>query len=126
MSTVIPTQEQAAQAQSFMIDQIHVPAFLEKLAANGIQPRNNGEVKQLLQLGAVLAQAEANGQIKSAEERGNPFLSHCLTRLAPKAPKVDMDTAIKMSADQLVANSQLAKTAALIYGHVAAGGEVNE
>jgi hypothetical protein len=122
MSTPLPTQEQAKQAYSYMVDQIHVPAFFEKLAANGLEPRNQVEAQQLLQLGAVLAHAEANGQVKQAQD-GNPFLSHVLGELVqPNQP--DVDALVKQSADALVANSDLAKTAALVYAHMATGGEV--
>lgn len=125
MSTPLPTKEQAAQANSFMVDQIHVPAFFEKLAANGLHPRTEAEQKQLLQLGAVLVHAEANGQTKTAQDKGNPFLSHVLEQLAqPQQP--DVDAMIKQSADQLIGENELAKTAALVYAHVVADGKLAE
>ena len=126
MSTQLPTRDQAIQAQSFMIDQIHVPAFLEKLAGYGIQPRNRAEVKQLIQLGAVLAEAEDSGRIKSAQDTENPFLSALLKNAMPKQAShtPDLDTAIAGTAARLVQSNELAKTAALIYGHVAGGGDI--
>lgn len=128
MSTPLPTRDQAIQAQSYMIDQIHVPAFLEKLASYGIQPRNRAEVKQMIQLGAVLAEAEDSGRIKSAQDEENPFLAHLLKNAMPKqaSANTDLDTAVAYDAAQLVQTNELAKTAALIYGHVVGGGEIAE
>jgi len=123
MSTPLPTKDQAAQSESFMVDQIHVPAFFEKLAANGLQPRTKAEAQQFLQLGAVLAHAEADGQIKQAEDGSNPFLTHVLAGLQPQP---DVDAMIKKSADELVGQSDLAKTAALVYAHKHTGGELAE
>lgn len=122
MSTTLPTQEQASQAYSYMIDQIHVPAFFEKLAANGIEPRNQSEAKQLLQLGAVLANAESDGRVKQASQE-NQFLSHCLDKLNGNQ-QPDVDSIVKQSADKLVSDNELAKTAALVYAHAASGGEL--
>ena len=125
MSTPLPTKEQAAQAHSFMVDQIHVPAFFEKLASNGLRSRTKAEQQQLLQLGAVLVHAEANGQTKTAQDKGNPFLSHVLGQLA-QSQQPDVDAMIKKTADQLIGDSELAKTAALVYAHTVAGGELAE
>lgn len=125
MSTPLPTKVQAEQAQSFMVDQIHVPAFFEKLATNGLRPRNEAEAQQLLQLGAVLAHAKANGQIKSAQDEGNPFLAHVLGRCKSQQ-EPDLDATIKQSADQFISENELAKTAALVYAHTASGGELAE
>jgi len=122
MSTNLPTQDQALQAQSYMLDRIHVPAFFEKLAAHGVEPRNDAEAKQLLQLGAVLAEAAQQGQVKQASAE-NPFLTDMLQRFAPQsAPNVD--DYVKQSADQLVGESELARNAALIYAHTVSGGEL--
>jgi len=124
MSTPLPTKEQANQAQAFMVNQIDIPAFFEKLAANGLEPQNDAEARQLLELGAVLAQAEANGQVKRASDEGNPFLSHVLTELRQQTPAAAVDDIVKQGADRLVAESELAKTAALIYAHAQSGGEL--
>jgi hypothetical protein len=106
-----------------MVDQIHVPAFFEKLSANGLQPRTKAEARQFLELGAVLAHAEAEGQTKQAEDGSNPFLTHVLAGLQPQP---DVDNMIKKSADELVGQSDLAKTAALVYAHAQTGGELTE
>jgi len=121
MSTPLPTKEQAAQAQAFMVDQIHVPAFFEKLAANGLEPRTQVEQQQLLQLGAILAHAEVEGPVKRAADAGNPFLKHVLAKLEPSP---DMDALIKRSADEVIGSSALATTAALVYAHAMSGGEL--
>jgi len=122
MSNPLPTQEQAQQAHSYMVDQIHVPAFFEKLAANGLEPRNEAEAQQLLQLGAILGHAEAEGRVKQAQD-GNPFLTHVLGEF-DQPGSVDVNALVKKSADELIGSSELAKTAALVYAHVATGGEL--
>lgn len=122
MSTPLPTKEQAQQAHAFMVEQIHAPAFFEKLAANGLEPRNETEAQQLLQLGAVLAQKEAEVSEKQAQD-GNPFLASALDALQP-AQQRDVSVQVKQSADQLVTDSELAKTAALVYAHAISGGEL--
>ena len=125
MSTPLPTKEAAEQAYSYMVDEIHVPAFFEKLASHGIKPNTDEEAAQLLELGAVLAQAEAAGQVKQAQEQGegNPFLNHVLDRLRPQQTP-DIGAAVKQAAAQLASTSDLAKTAALVYAHAASGGEL--
>jgi len=122
----LPTVEQAGQAQAYMLEQIHIPAFFEKLAANGIEPRNEAEAQQLLQLGAVLGEAREQGQIKSASEAENPLLSSLLNDFAPQDPAPGVDEFVKENADKLVANSELARNAALIYGHAAMGGDLEQ
>jgi hypothetical protein len=124
MANELPTQSQAAQAQAFMIQRVHVPAFFEKLAANGIEPPNEVVAEQLLQLGAVMAEADAAGHFKqAAADQGNPLLSYMLDRLQPQAAP-DVATYVKQSADKLAATSELARNAAVIYAHAALGGEL--
>jgi hypothetical protein len=123
-TTPLPSKEQADQAYSFMVDKVHVPAFFEKLAANGMEPQTEAEAQQLLELGAVLAQAKTEGQVKQAEE-GNPFLNHVMARAKP-VQKPNVDALVKQSADRLVSSSDLARTAALVYAHAQTGGELAE
>lgn len=126
MSDQLPTKEQATQAYSYMLDEIHAPAFFEKLAANGLEPRNEAEAKQLLQLGAILGQQETTTAEKTAKD-GNPFLSHVLDKLDPAgnhSGPVQYDARIKQGSDELIRTSDTAKTAALIYAHAANGGEL--
>jgi len=110
-----------------MIDNVHVPAFFEKLASLGIQPKTQAEATQLLQLGAVLAQAEADGQTKQAQD-GNPFLNHVLQRATGRPQGVNIDQMIKNSADSMIAadDDGLAQTASLVYAHAVTGGELAE
>jgi hypothetical protein len=124
MNTNLPTKEQSDQAAAFMLEKIHVPAFFEKLAAQGIQPRTDAERQQLLQMGAVLAEAEASGSVKNAADEGNPFLANILNKFAPAAPAQHTDAYVKHSADELVNANEVAKNAALIYAHAASGGEL--
>jgi len=126
---VLPTEEQAKEACAFMAVEVHAPAFFEKLAAHGIQPRNQAEADQLLQLGAVLHQGETDGQYKSAavvaQEQENPFLSAVLGRFAPQGPtQRDVDDHIKTASQQAVEQDGLVKAAALVFNHVMSGGDV--
>ena len=121
MDANLPTAEQADLARDYMTNQIHVPAFVEKLASHNITPKSDAELTQLLQLGAVLHEAEAQGRTKQAGE--NPFLTAVLERFKP-AQAVDTDAHVKQSADGLISKQELAKTAALVYAHVANGGEL--
>jgi hypothetical protein len=123
MTDTLPSTEQAQQAQAFMIQRIHAPAFFEKLAANGVEPRTEAEAAQLLQLGALCAQAEADGVTKQASDQGNPMLAYMLGQFQGTPPQ-DVDSYVKQSADHLVANSELARNAALVYAHTAMGGEL--
>jgi hypothetical protein len=74
----------------------------------------------------VLAEAEDSGRIKNAAEAENPFLAYLLKGAMPKQASVDLNTAIAHSAANLVQQNELAKTAALIYGHVVGGGDIAE
>jgi gamma-glutamyl phosphate reductase len=126
MPTQLPTTEQADQAYAYMLDKIHVPAFLEKLAANGIQPRSDAEAQQLLQLGAVLAQKEVETAEKTAQD-GNSFLTHVLAKHGVQAGATtvaDIDSYVKQGADAIIANDDIALNAALIYQHTVTGGKL--
>jgi len=128
---VLPTVEQASEACDFMAQQVHAPAFFEKLARHNIAPRNDAEVSQLLQLGAMLHQAELQGQYKTAaavaNAQENQFLAHAISQLMPAFQVSDHATDyVKQAALKEVKADELVKAAALVYGHVASGGEVAE
>ena len=128
MST-LPTEEQAREACAFMAQEVHVPAYFEKLASFNIRPRTEAEAQQLLQLGAHLHQSEMSGQYKSAAalkaEQGNPFLKHVLDGLQPAQPVAQqIQDHVKQAAHTLAGGNDLARTAALVYGHVMADGEL--
>ena len=128
MST-LPTNEQAREACAFMAQEIHVPAFFEKLAAHGIEPKSEAEAQQLLQLGGTLHQAEQRGQYKTAatqaQEQGNPFLDYVLEKLQSAQPSSEqVENHVKQAATTLTSDNDLARTAALVYGHVLNGGEL--
>ena len=130
----LPTKAQADEAAIFMASEVHTPAFFQKLAAYGIQPRTEAEARQLLQMGAVLFQAESEGRYKSAsaqvQEQENPFLSHVLGRLAPaqaQAPSpAQVDMNIKQAALEVAQTDPIAKAAALVYNYAMSGGELAE
>jgi len=127
MSEMLPTVEQATEACDYMATRVHAPAFFEKLAEFNIAPRNDAEAAQMLQLGAMLHQAEIDGQYKTAadamNEAENPFLAQALGQFVPG------DTAlgsVKEAALAAVNEDDLVKAAALVYGHVVSGGDVAE
>jgi hypothetical protein len=134
MSTATIKPEQAQQAFQFMAEQVYAPAFFDKLASYGVQPRTARESQQLLELGAILEQAEAEGHYKSAAvreaEAANPFLDHVLGRLkgalsSSAAPAVS-EGHLKAGALKLVQSDPVSRQAALIYGHIMSGGAVEE
>lgn len=123
------TDGQIKQAHEFLSEQIDVPAFFEKLAASGVQPRTEKEASQLYELGTILAQREAEEQQKqaSAGESGNPFLDYALSRIAPQGQdQWKTDAYVKQAADNAVKNSDLCKTAALVFAHSVANENTNE
>jgi len=123
----LPTEEQAVQAANFMAAEVHAPAFFEKLAEHGYETANPAEQQQLLQLGAVLADAEARGQIKSAAPQGeNPFLSHVLNRWSSAPDPADVESHQKEAAVELAKAQPIVKNAALIWNHLQAGGEIEK
>ena len=130
MSTDIkPTVDQANEACNYMVSEVLAPAFFEKLSAYSIQPRNQAEATQLLELGANLYQQAQSGQLKTAavraQEQANPFLQHVLSRVAPaQAPtQAQIDAHIKTAAVQIAKKDPLAKTAALVYNYIMNGGQ---
>lgn len=126
MST-LPTEDQARESCAFMAQEIHVPAFFEKLAQYDIRPKTEAEAQQMLQYGALLHQAEQNGQLKTATEtdEGNPFLAHVINKLAAVQPSEQQTTDyVEKLAHCMAADNDIARMAALVYGHVVAGGDV--
>jgi adenine-specific DNA glycosylase len=128
--TNLPTQEQAAEAYSYLAQEYFMPALFTKLAsAYNIKPKNKTEMAQLLQLGDYLAAAEAQGQLPQPEETPNPFLTHVLQKaaaMAAPAGSPQEDANAQFAAKQIVTQDPLAKTAALLYGYCAAGGPLAE
>ena len=127
---MLPTESQAKEAQVFMAAEVVAPAFFEKLASYDIRPRNEAEAQQLLQLGASLYAVEQQGQYKTAaaqsNEQGNPFLDLALQQLTPaqRPTPQQFEGQLKQAALQVVQNDAIAKQAALVYAHCAAGGQV--
>lgn len=119
------TQEQVDAALSQLTEQVHLPVFFQKLAAHGITPNTQTEAAQLVELGAMLSHAEAAGQYKTAaaatQEAENPFLKYAANMISPNVGPAPAELAAAA-----VQNDDLLKTAALIYGHVLAGGAVSD
>ena len=126
----LPTKDQAEQAYAYQAKEVHTPAFFQKLASHGIRPRTHAESAQLLEMGAVLAQKEEAGQYKTAanaiDETENPFLTHALNELTggPQLSPNALDSQIFKSAAELVTDNPVARNAALIFGHLANGGQL--
>ena len=135
MSNQLPTNEQAQESAVFMAQEIHAPAFFEKLSAYGLQPNTEAEAAQLLQLGAVLQTAEQEGTYKTAaaiaNETGNPFLDYALQNapggsVQKQASASSSDEQQAAAAAAVAQTNPIAKQAALTYAHMLAGGEIAE
>ena len=131
MSTATkPTKSEAALAFQFMADEVHTPAFFEKLASYGVHPTSEADARQLITLGEQLYALAEQGQLKSASanDQGNPFLQNMINKLAsataPSAEQVDAQ--MKQAAYDIARTDVTAKTAALLYNYVLQGGEVAE
>jgi hypothetical protein len=60
-----------SQAYAYLMQQVYVPAFFDKLASYGISPQNESEAQQLLEIGAhmwQLRQAQAASASQGREE----------------------------------------------------------
>lgn len=128
----LPTKQAAAESEQLMATEFFVPALVEKLAAYGIQPRNEQELGQLIQLGAMLQQAEEQGTFKQASnndgQEGNPFLAHAIEKLSSvnKPDAATLDKQLLKNATELAKSNPLVKNAALVYAHATMGGELAE
>lgn len=124
----LPTVQMAAESEQWLSEQIHAPAFFEKLSAAGIEPRSRAEAEQLLVLGGRLSELESQGQYKTAaaeaDESPNPFLAHCLDQLGAATPSPVQGEHVKQAALQTVRMDPIALQAGLIYDHVLRGGEL--
>lgn len=126
----LPTKQAAAESEQLMATEFFVPALLEKLAVYDIQPKNEAEVGQLVQLGAMLQQAEEQGTFKAAADqtgqKENSFLAHAITKLAGTShpDPATLDEQLFNGAVDLVKANPLAKNAALVYAHAVNGGEL--
>jgi len=124
----LPTTQQADEANAFMVNEVYVPAFLEKLAQHNLSPNNDAEVRQMLQLGHMLSEAEANGQHKAASTapEGNPYLASAIDKLQYDTPVTKEANAayVQQQAVELVKSSEVALNAATIYAHTLGGGEL--
>ena len=124
------TPEQAQESAVFMAQEIHAPAFFEKLSAYGLEPSTEAEAAQLLQLGAVLQHAEQSGQYKTASdavnEAENPFLKFATDKAieamtgdqAVSAPA--SEEALAKQAAAVATTNPVAKQAALTYAYMLA------
>jgi uncharacterized protein with NAD-binding domain and iron-sulfur cluster len=126
--TILPTEAQAREASDYLSQEYFMPTLFTKLAnAYNIRPTTKTDMANLLQLGDYLAAAESSGQLAQADEP-NPFLAHALQKaaqLATPARSPQDEAAAEQVAKQLVSQDPLAKTAALLYGYCAAGGQLS-
>lgn len=113
-------QKQAAAARQKLAQKVGIPAFREKLARDwNINPRNEAELGQLLQLGHMLHTEELKETEKTASA-GNPFLASAIEGLqaALGAEGVHVSdgraNAIKQAAFSLTQDNEVAH-AALAY-----------
>lgn len=133
MSTI--TKEQADASYAYMSNEIDANAFFEKLASFGVRWETQADMEALYKQGLILKDLEDRGQLKQAglqpqpQTRDNPFFAASLQRLTKLAgavintPEAE-DAMLKQAALELVRSNELARNAALIFTHVANGGQV--
>jgi hypothetical protein len=93
------TQEDAA---GYLAVQVYSPQFFGKLASCGVEPANEAEAQQLLELAGVLKTRGYRPHKVAQAASGNPFLAHCLAKEARQRP-VD-PAAIKQACLQAIQN----------------------
>lgn len=72
--TTTNDQMNPVAAHNLITQQVWLPVFFEKLAADfGVQPQSEADVTNLLELGAQLREKQA-----AVNEHGNPFLKQAL------------------------------------------------
>lgn len=72
--TTTNDQMNPVAAHNLITQQVWLPVFFEKLAAEfGVQPQSEADVTHLLELGAQLREKQA-----AAAQNGNPFLKQAL------------------------------------------------
>ena len=128
------TPEQAQESAVFMAQEIHAPAFFEKLSACGLEPSTEAEAAQFLQLGAVLQHAEQSGQYKTASdatnESENPFLKfatdNAVDAMTTGQPQAAPDEALAKQAAAVATTNPVAKQAALTYAYMLANAAESE
>lgn len=103
-----------------LVDKVHRPFFLEKLAQDyNIFPANRQEENQLLELAGMLREAHEQDQVKQAAAGGNSFLSEASDslkdamaqlgygNLPTSHQRVVKSAAAHLAADQSVFNAVL-------------------
>jgi hypothetical protein len=125
MTTALPTKEAAAQAETFLADEVFVPALFEKLAEYDITPSTEEEASQLIQLGAMLQQAEGQGTFKAAQApaNSNAFLTQAIDKLAYYTQEPATPANVGLAVAQA---NPLAKSAATIYQYLQSGGALSD
>ena len=119
------TSEQAEQLR-LIGDNVIQPAFFEKFATWGLEPRNDAEAEKILQLGFTLLQQERTGQLKTADDPqagdAGGFLDAVLAKVAAEsqASPEAISTMIDQGARQLVSQNPQLKQAALLMADVMA------
>lgn len=69
-----------SQAYAYLMQQVYVPAFFNKLASYGIAPQNEQEAQNLLEIGASMWQLH-QAQAASAAQGREAFLKKANTEL---------------------------------------------
>ena len=123
MSEQITTE----QAHGFLMQNVYVPVFLEKLANDfGIVPQNEGEVAELLKIASHLEAAKEQEQIKQAQARGSLIgaasssLENAMGSMGFNNPKAANEEAlVKAASDNLAANPSIQAALAVYHNALA-------
>jgi hypothetical protein len=115
------------QAHGFLMQNVYVPVFLEKLANDfGIVPQNEGEVAELLKIASHLEAAKEQEQIKQAQARGSLIgaasssLENAMGSMGFGNPQVVQEEAlVKAASENLAANPSVQAALAVYHNALA-------
>lgn len=107
------TAQTAEEARQFLLREIYVPVFLEKLANDfNIVPQNEDDLNELLAIGGKLTEVQAAEQVKQADARtsffkqANQALDGTMTDLGYKGSTSE-ETLIKKASAGLAARPEV-------------------
>ena len=114
MSTTTAPADELQKHATVLSQTVYGPEFFNKLASHGVQPNNNAEAGQLLELAILLE--ETNWQPTKVAAVANPFLSAIIGDLQQQqAVKMSPQIIKQASANAVSQNADL-RAAALAIG----------
>jgi hypothetical protein len=113
-------------AHNFLMKEVYVPVFLEKLANDfGVVPQNEQEVEQLLKIASHLTSIQEQNNVKQAQSRSSLInsasnsLEGVMSKLGYANPadqqEAAQEEALVKAASENLAKSQAIQTAFAVY-----------